>query len=94
MICSTLGSHENFNIFGGLYITLSNICDGDFIAKIASHLVYSQKKALSQMLAWVLNTSLLLEDSSKVLLLYYIMRLLQSDRSFTCRDLGCNNMEV
>ena len=34
---------ENFNIFGGPYITQSNICHGAFIAKIVSHLVYSQK---------------------------------------------------
>ena len=28
---------ENFNIFGGLYITQSNVYDGAFIAKIVSH---------------------------------------------------------
>ena len=27
---------ENFNIFGGLYITKSSICDGAFIAKIVN----------------------------------------------------------
>ena len=30
-------------IFGGLYITQSNIYDGAFIAKIVSRQVYSQK---------------------------------------------------
>ena len=34
---------ENFNIFEGLYITQLNIYDGDFIAKIISSWVYSQK---------------------------------------------------
>ena len=27
---------DNFNIFGGLYITQSNICDGSFIVDIVS----------------------------------------------------------
>ena len=43
MILLHLSFHENFNIFGGLYITQLNICDGAFIVKIASHKVYSQK---------------------------------------------------
>ena len=37
MICSNLASLENFNFFGGLYITQSNIYDEAFIAKIVSH---------------------------------------------------------
>ena len=36
MICSTLVSLETLNIFRDLYITQSNIYDGDFIAKIVS----------------------------------------------------------
>ena len=31
---------ENFNTFGGLYITQSSNYDGAFIAKIVSHSVY------------------------------------------------------
>ena len=43
---------ENFNIFGGLHITQSNIYDGAFIAKTVC--IFTQK-ALFQMLAQVLN---------------------------------------
>ena len=43
MICSSLAEldFQNFNIFGGLYITQSNIVDGAAIAKIVSRSVYS-----------------------------------------------------
>ena len=37
---------ENFNIFGDLYITQSNIYDGAFNAKIVSRCVYSQKGSI------------------------------------------------
>ena len=37
---------ENFNIFGSLYITQSNICDGVFIAKRVSRQVYSKKSSV------------------------------------------------
>ena len=46
----------------------SNIYDGAFIVKIVS-IKYIHKKAPLQMLAWVLITSQLFEDSSNVLFL-------------------------
>ena len=46
IICSNLASLENFNFFGGLYITQSNIYDEAFIAKIVSRQVYSQKGSI------------------------------------------------
>ena len=46
MISYTLVDSENFSIFGGLYITQSNICDGAFIAKMVSLEVYLQKAPL------------------------------------------------
>ena len=48
----------------GLYINQSNIYDGVLLAKIV--VKYIHKKVPSQMLAWVLNTPLLFEDSSNV----------------------------
>ena len=36
MMCFTLLHFENFNIFGGLYLTQSNYYDGVFTAKIVS----------------------------------------------------------
>ena len=46
IICSTLASNGNCNIFGGIYITQSNIYDGAFIAKIVSRSVYPQKGSI------------------------------------------------
>ena len=36
MMCFTLLHFENFNIFGGLYLTQSNFYDGVFTAKTVS----------------------------------------------------------
>ena len=44
MISSNLTAFAN--IFGGLYMTQSNICDGAFIAKLVSRSVYSQKSSI------------------------------------------------
>ena len=60
IICFTLLHFENFNISRGLYITQLNIYDGAFFTKAVK---YIHKKA-KKLFAWVLNTSLLFEDSS------------------------------
>ena len=41
---------ENFNIFGGLYITQLSIYDGAFIVKIVSRFVHSQKSSIVDVL--------------------------------------------